>query len=186
MEEITLIKISSKEYAKRKKRISEGVTVTKKPDAKMIKSTFFHASVSALFYVVTAALCFAATKIRTLWLQTIVKPPLMASDAIFCIINIAVMLILIYILFVSLQNRDKEQIISLIINGIFFLLLFYMFFVLCSPLGSLVLISVHTAQTFTVFFGIFNKKKIHSLLLIPVIIWQLYNLFIIYLILMLN
>jgi tryptophan-rich sensory protein len=186
MEEITLIKISSKEYSRRKKRISEGVTVTKKPDVKVIKSTLFHAAVSALFYAVMAALCFAATKIRTLWLQTIVKPPLMPSNAVFCVINIAVMLILIYMLFVSLQNRDKEQIISLIINGVFFLLLFYMFYALCSPLGSLVLISVHTIQTFTVFFGIFYKKKMHSLLLIPVIIWQLYNLFIIYLILMLN
>lgn len=186
MEEISVKTVSSKVYKKRKKRILSGVIVKKQYSLKKIKNTLFYATVSVLFYLIIFSFCTAIMSIKSLWYETLIKPPIMLRYNFFMVINAVFMLLLMYVFYKTILIKDKGQIISLIINGVFYTLLAYMFYGLKSPLGSFVIIIVLLSQTITIMYSFAKSKKLYALFLLMLAIWQIYNLFVVYTILMLN
>lgn len=186
MDNISVKKVSSKTYKKRKKRLAAGVIVKKKYGLEQLKTTVFQLAISIMLCLITALLCAGATKLRALWFETLIKPPFMPSSLFFLITNAILTVLITYILFISIKTRNKAQISSLIVNSVITVLLFYMFFGLASPLGSLVVIIILISQTITIFLGSFKNKKNTAFIFIPLLIWQVYNMLIIYTVLMLN
>ncbi len=186
MEEISVIKVSSKKYNKRKKKMAAGVTVRKKFSIEMIRHSVLNSLISVLFFIVIGSLCFTAVNVKSLWFETVIKPPFMPAGGVFAGINIVIMLIMMYLLCISFKAKDKAQISGIIINGVITALLFFMFYRLYSPLGSLVIICILIAQTVTILLGFYKNKKKYALLLLPLLFWQVYNMLLIYTILMLN
>lgn len=186
MENFSVKKVSSKTYNKKRNKALNGVTVKKKSYTVNLKHNAFNIVVPLLFYLIIFSLCAAATKIRPLWQSTLIKPSFILSGGIYALINMSVALIMIYMLYMSFIKKDRAQILSLIVNGVITALLFYMFFGLASPLGSIVIITVLLIQTATIFSGNIKLKRKQGLLLLPLLLWQVYNLLLIYTILMLN
>lgn len=186
MQEISIKKVSSKTYNKTKKRMHSGVTIKKKQNIKNIKNTIYYLCLSVLFYFIIFFICTALMKIKSLWLQTLIKPPFILNTNIFLIINFVIYAMMMYILFYSFKIKDKALSVSLIINGIFNIPIYYMFYGLKSSLGSMVILAVLIIQTFTILSNCFKNKKLYSLILLILLLWQIYNVLVIYTILMLN
>lgn len=184
MNNITVNKVSAERYQKIIK--DKATDKAKRQAAEAIKRTAFYLTVSASFYLAVFFLCFAICSFKPLWYDTLLKPPFIPPPAVFVAINALFACLLCYIMFKMFARKDKAGIIGLFINGFFYALIAYMFFGLKSPLGSfitLLAVFVHTGLLAS------NYKRNNKFYLAAFSLfaaWQLFVMFIVYAILMLN
>lgn len=184
MNNITINKVSAGEYQKIIKE--KAGAEAKRQIAAAIKRKAFYWAVSASFYLAVFFLCFGICSIKPLWYDTLVKPPFIPPAAVFVAINALFACLLCYIMFKMFGQKDKAGVVGLFINGFFYALIAYMFFGLKSPLGSFIILFalfVHTA----LLASNYKKNNMFNLFAFSLLaMWQLYVMFAVYAILMLN
>jgi len=184
MDQISIERVPSKVYWKRKRK--PGRMAKKGIKRGKIGQVAFNVAVAALFYLIIASACGAMLNVKSLWYDTLIKPPFMPRLHFFIMGSLAMFAILGYIFYHALAAGGKSHIVAMAINGMFYVMVVYLFYILKSPLGSFIVISVLVAQTVTVMFEAYRAKRARALLLVPVILWQSYLLLLVYFILMLN
>jgi tryptophan-rich sensory protein len=184
MEQITIERVPSKVYWKRKKKL--GSAAKKSPRQGKMGQIAFNALIAALFFLIIASACAAMLNFKSLWYDTLIKPPFMPRPHIFVTGSASMFAILGYVFYHALSSGNRAHIVGIAINGVFYVMVVYLFYILKSPLGSFIVISVLVAQTATVMVETWRAKRARALLLLPVILWQCYMLLLVYFILMLN
>lgn len=182
--EVNINRVSAEDYKKLAKKKSAKAALTLK--AKQLKQSAFFAAVPLLFYLVVFFLCYGICSIKPLWFDTLIKPPFMPCAAVFIAVNAAFCLALCYIFYKMLQGKDKAGIISLIVNGFFYVLIAYMFFGLKSSLGSFIILFALIVHTVLLASNYKKGKPLYAVVIALLSSWQVYILFVVYTILMLN
>lgn len=184
MDNVSVSRVSPQIY-KKLKRKKRSIMVIKR-SGKQLKKQAFSAAISALFYLTVFFVCFGICGIKSLWFDTIIKPPFIPISAVFIAVNAVFCVLMGYVFYKMLYLKDRAGFISLIINGFFYILIAYMFFCLKSPLGSFIILFALIAQTVLLASNYKKDKRLYALVLALLTLWQVYILFVVYTILMLN
>jgi tryptophan-rich sensory protein len=184
MNNVSVSRVSSQIYKKLKTK-KRGAAFIKR-NAKHLKKQAFFAAVSALFYLTVFFVCFGICGIKSLWFDTIIKPSFMPASAVFIAVNAVFCASTGFVFYKMLCFKDRAGFISLIINGFFYALIAYMFFCLKSPLGSFIILFALIAHTVLLASNYKKDKRLYAFVLALLSLWQVYILFVVYTILMLN